>query len=182
MTTVVRPRRVSATRSAMRASVWASTAEVGSTSTSTGGVGGDGAGQHHALALAAGEAAAALVELALPALGQRVVDVLGVGHAQRVLGLLAGEPAVRVDGVLQGAGEELAAGVADQHLAAYVVEAGAGQVDPAEGDAPVAAGALLVEGGDPGALERPGGAGPAGGAAAAPSSPSAGTGSVSAGR
>ena len=48
VTTVVRPRRCSATRSAIRASVWASTAEVGSTSTSTGGSGGERAGQHHA--------------------------------------------------------------------------------------------------------------------------------------
>ena len=61
---------------------------------------------------------------ALPAPGQRVVDVLGAGGAQRLLGLLAGQHAVRVDGVLQGAGEELAAGVADQDRAAVRRRAG----------------------------------------------------------
>ena len=95
-------------------------------------VGGHGAGEHHPLALAAGQAAAALVELALPALGQRVVDVLGAGDPQRLLGLPPGQPGVRVDGVLEGAGEELARRVADQHLTSYVVEAGVGEVDAAE--------------------------------------------------
>ena len=96
------------------------------------GVGGERPGQHDALALTARQPAAALVEHALPAAGQRVVHVLGVGHAHGLLGLLAGQPPVRVDGVLQRAGEELAAGVADQDLPAYVVERGRAEVDAAE--------------------------------------------------
>ena len=99
-------------------------------------VGRDRPREHDALPLPAGQPAAALVELALPAAGQGVVDVLGVGDAQGLLGLVAVEPAVRVDGVLEGAGEQLAAGVADQDPAAYVGQAGLRQVDAAEGDAP----------------------------------------------
>ena len=87
------------------------------------GVGGEGAREHEPLALAAGQAAAALVEHALPAAGERVEDVLGGGGVQGLLGLLAGQHAERVDGVLQGAGEELVRGVADQDAATHLVEA-----------------------------------------------------------
>ncbi len=155
LTTVVRPCRTAATRTAIRASVWASTAEVGSTSTRIGGVGGERPGEHDPLALAAGQPAATLVEHALPAARERVVHVLGVGHADGLLGLGASQPAVRVDGVLQGAGEELAAGVADQDLPAYVVQRRSAQVDAAEPDAPLTVGQLLVEGGQAGALGKP---------------------------
>ena len=75
---------------------------------------------------------------------------------------------MRVDGVLQGAGEELAAGVADQDRAAYVGERGVGQVDVAEAGPPRAAGPLGVAGGDLGAAAGPLGAGPAGGATLEP--------------
>ena len=128
-------------------------------------VDGEGAREHDPLPLAAREPASALVELALPALGQRVVDVLGVGHPQRGLGLLAGQPAVRVDGVLERPGEQAAAGVADQHLTAYVVEAGGRQVDAAEADAPLLGRGRLVAGGDAPAPALAVGAGQAGGAA-----------------
>ena len=71
VTIVVRPRRYSASRSAIIASVWASTAEVGSTRTRISGSRGQRPGQHHPLPLAAGQAAAPLVEPALPAAGER---------------------------------------------------------------------------------------------------------------
>ena len=164
-TTVVRPRRRSLTRSAMRASVWASTAEVGSTRTRI--------GASTASARASTTRCRWPPESPRPRSsscpcqpsGQRVVDVLGVGDAQRRLGLLAGQPAVRVDGVLEGAGEEAAAGVADQHLAAYVVEARRRQVDATEPHAPRAGRGLLVARGDAGATALAVGPGPAGRAA-----------------
>ena len=126
------------------------------------------AGEHHPLALAAGQAAAALVEHALPAAGQRVVDVLGVGDPDRLLGLLAGQHAVRVDGVLQGAGEELAAGVADHDACGVRRRGPRGEVDAAEPDPPGRAGPRLVERGDPLALGLPLGARAARGAALEP--------------
>ena len=131
-------------------------------------LGRDRAGQHDPLALPAGQATTALVELALPAAGQGVVDVLGVGDAQGVLGLAAVEAAVRVDGVLEGAGEQLAAGVADEDPASYVGQPGLGQVDAAQGHAPPLAGALLVAGRDPGTLGLALGPGTPGGAALDP--------------
>ncbi len=118
-------------------------------------VGGERPREHDPLALAAGQPAATLVEHALPAARERVVHVLGVGHAHGLLGLGAGQPAVRVDGVLERAGEELAAGVADQDLPAYVVQRGRAQVDAAELDPPLTVGQLLVEGGQAGALGEP---------------------------
>ena len=128
----------------------------------------EGAGQHHPLALAARQPPATLVEHALPAAGQCVVDVLGVGHPDRLLGLLTGQHAVRVDGVLEGAGEELAAGVADHDAAAHVVEGGAGEVDAVEPYPPRRTGPRLVERGDALALDLPLGARAAQGAALEP--------------
>ena len=132
------------------------------------GVDGQRPGEHHALALAAGEPASALVDLAGPAAGQGVVDVLGAGDLQRLLRLLTGEHAVRVDRVLQGAGEQLGAGVADQHGAAHLLERDAGEVDPAVGHAPGTRGPLGVGRGDPGPARAPLGA------RAAPAAPAAG--------
>ena len=64
-------------------------------------VGGEGAHEHEPLALATGQAAAALLELALPAAGQRVEDVVGRRGVEGPLGLLAAQPAERVDGRAQ---------------------------------------------------------------------------------
>ncbi len=47
-----------------------------------GGGGRQGTGEHDPLALPARKSPPALVEDTLPAAGQRVVDVLGVGHPQ----------------------------------------------------------------------------------------------------
>ena len=69
---------------------------------------------------------------------------------------------MRVDGVLQGSGEELARGVADHDVPAYVGQPRPAQVDRADADTPRPLGELLVARGDRGQLGQPLGAGPAG--------------------
>src|SRR4051794_40085206 len=91
-------------------------------------VDGESSGKDDPLTLTTGQAAAALVQLARPATGERVVDVLGGRGAQHALGLLTRQRAVRIDGLLQRAGEELAAGVADQDRASYLLQRNAAEV------------------------------------------------------
>ena len=64
-------------------------------------VGGEGAHEHESLSLPAGQSAAALLELALPPAREGVEDVVGSGGVQCQLGLLARQPAERVDGRAQ---------------------------------------------------------------------------------
>lgn len=66
------------------------------------GVGDEGASEHDALPLAAGQPAALLVDGSLPPTGQRVEDVLGARRDEGSLRLPAGVRAPRVDGVFTG--------------------------------------------------------------------------------
>ena len=74
-TTVARPARAAARPSAMRASVWASTALVGSTRISTSGSATRALARTQSLALAAGERPPALGDLGGQPVGQRLDDV-----------------------------------------------------------------------------------------------------------
>ena len=128
-------------------------------------VGGERAHEDESLPLPAGEAAAALVETALPAAGQRVEDVLAGCRVEGELGLRAGQAAEGVDRVAKGAGEDLGRRVADEDAAPDRVERYCGQVDPADGDSPRLPGAFLVAAGLGLARPRPLGAFAAGGPA-----------------
>src|SRR3954454_13020654 len=123
-------------------------------------------GQHDALALTSGEATSTLVELTGPTTGQRVVAVLRRGGPQQGLRQLPGQHTLRVHRVLQRAGEELAAGVADQDPAAYIFEGDAAEVDSAVRHTPRLRGASGVAGSHQCATVPAFGAGTAGPAAA----------------
>ena len=113
----------------MRASVCASTADVGSTRTRISGSDGERAGQHQPLALAAGEGAAALGHLGLEAVGQRVQDVVGRGRRE---GAVQTAATADVEPVGQPAREEGGAGVGDDDALADLAPAQLGERDPAE--------------------------------------------------
>ncbi len=112
---VVRPARSSRSAEAIRASVAASTAVVGSCRTSTGGVGGQDAGERDPLALAAGERPPALADPRREALGHRLGDLVDRrrGHGRRSASL---ERAAAADVVLQAALEQRRVVRCDQQL------------------------------------------------------------------
>ena len=92
----------------------ASTALVGSTSTSVVGVGEQRPGQREPLPLAAGERPAALLDLAVEAVGQRVEHVVGRWRPRaRLEDRRVVAVAPRVELVAQRAGEQARLGLAD---------------------------------------------------------------------
>ena len=99
-------------RPAMRASVCASTALVGSTSTSVSALGEQRPGQGEALALAAGEGPAALLDLVVEPAGQRLEHVVAARDREGLEDRGVVVVAPRVELVAQGAGEEAGVGLA----------------------------------------------------------------------
>ena len=111
---VVRPRRCSASRRAISASVWASTAEVGSTSTR---ISGSAASARASTTRCRWppdrpRPRSSIRPCQPPGRASNTSSAAAVTHG--LLGLLPGQPTVRVDRGLQGAGEHRAGGVADQ--------------------------------------------------------------------
>ena len=117
----------------MRASVCASTADVGSTRTSTGRIGGERAGELQPLLLAAGELTAGVGDPGVKPGRQRVHDVGRRGSAQRV-GQRGLARTARVEFVAEPSGEQPVGVVADQDGTADGASRQVGERDAAVGD------------------------------------------------
>ena len=113
-TTVVLPARKSWSWRAMRASVWASTALVGSTSTRISAFGEQRPREHEPLPLAARERAAALVDDLVETGRQRDEHVLGGGHLDRIRDLAVARACPRVELAAERAREDQRIGLADE--------------------------------------------------------------------
>ena len=135
MTTVVKPARAACSRSAIRASVWASTALVGSTRTRISGVGEQRADEREPLALAAGEGARTLVDRLVEPLRQRLEHVLRRGHGHRGEDLGVGGTSPGVENRPERAGEQHRIRLADDDARPHRVERQVAERDAAERDA-----------------------------------------------
>ena len=128
---VVLPRRWATNRSAISASVCASTAGWIDQDQDLG-VEPEHSCQHDPLPLAAGQSAATLVDATLPTSMRTGEHIFRRGNTQHRLGLGEAETSVRIDGGLQRAREDLACGIADHNPLPHLINTDIAEVHGAE--------------------------------------------------